>query len=243
MKILATKVQFVNSQYIRLTALVFVLLLCATAPRYARAAEIADLVIQNFHIIEAGASADTETETASLKVTDNKLVLVSKDAIPTDDDAKTYDAAGGYLLGNLVVGEVPNFIILTRNPAVHMDVLLDTKPHISFAVDKGELARNSLVQIHETPGGDSVRRRPLYHAVHGREGHGSRAGARASRDAGATHLTLNAPDSEIGSERRAALSRAESPNPRPPRAATRRRALQAPAVTHPPPGSSGSAVG
>ena len=98
-----------------------------------------NIVINNVNI----ATDVAEDVPVSLLIRNNKLELVSKDQIPVPDGWVVLDAVGGYLMGSLVLGEPPSFIILDTDPRVDMEVLIDTKRHTLYAVYKGELRKNT----------------------------------------------------------------------------------------------------
>jgi len=100
-----------------------------------------NVVIRNVYV----AAADAEHVAINILIRDNKLELASKDAIPTPDGFVALDANGGYLIGNLKLGEAPSFIILDGDPREDFDVLLDTETHAVFAVHQGALRKNSLL--------------------------------------------------------------------------------------------------
>ena len=99
-----------------------------------------NLVLENFYI----ATADAEEVPISLVIRDNKLALLSKDEIPIPDDFVSFDANGGYLVGNLALGEPPSFMILDRDPRLDFEVLLDVESHAVFVLHEGELRKNIL---------------------------------------------------------------------------------------------------
>lgn len=133
---------------------VTVLLFAVTLAERANGEAIPDLIIRNVHII--GTGSQTEHTLANLQIADNKIRLVSKDTIPAKDDIKVLDAENGYLLGKLGVGSVPKFMILSDDPTADLNVLLDTKQFLLFAVDDGELVVNKLQQVRVEPDSPST---------------------------------------------------------------------------------------
>jgi len=111
----------------------------------ASAAEVRDLIVHNVHIVRP--DDNTGTDLASLRISDGHLDLVSADQIVAEDDSQVLDANEGYLLGKLVVGEPPTFMILNKDPVADLKVLLDTKSYVVFAVDGGQLLKNELQAI------------------------------------------------------------------------------------------------
>ncbi len=89
--------------------------------------------------------AGNENAPVNLLIRDNMLELVSKDKIPVPDGAVALDATGTFLIGNLALGEPPDFIILDADPRADLEVLIDTKARTVFAVHDGELRTNNLL--------------------------------------------------------------------------------------------------
>ena len=114
-------------------------------PPPVNAAEVPDLVIQNVYVIKP--DRQTGADLASLRIRDGVLDLVSKDQIVAEDEVRTLDADKGFLLGYLPVGAPPNFMILNKDPVADLNVLLDTKPHVVFAIDNGDLVINELQDV------------------------------------------------------------------------------------------------
>jgi phosphate-selective porin OprO/OprP len=99
-----------------------------------------NLVIENVYI----AAESAEDAPISLLIRDNKLELLTKDDIPVPDGFVALDANGGYLVGNLVLGESPSLMILDADPRTDFEALLNHKSHSVFVIHNGELRRNSL---------------------------------------------------------------------------------------------------
>jgi len=129
--------------------LVTILIVAAVLAPRAYGAEIPDLIIRNVHII--GTGSQTEHTLANIQIVGNTIKLVSKDTIPTRDNIQVLDAENGYLLGKLSVGSAPKFMILSDDPTDDLNVLLDTKQFVRFAVADGELVVNELIQVPGEP--------------------------------------------------------------------------------------------
>jgi phosphate-selective porin OprO/OprP len=106
------------------------------------AAELQNLIIHNVRIIKTGGQSTTDL--ASLRIVNGELDLVSADQILPEEGVQVLDANEGFLLGSLIVGEAPKFIILNKNPVTDLTVLLDTKPYVVFAIDDGRVLQNKL---------------------------------------------------------------------------------------------------
>ncbi|MGI9260396.1 MAG: OprO/OprP family phosphate-selective porin, partial [Woeseiaceae bacterium] len=104
-----------------------------------------NLLIRDVYIVEGGEGA--EPALVSILIKENALELVSMDELPVEDGISAVDGRSGYLLGQLVVGETPSFLILNQNPAENFDVLLDTDFYTIFAIHDGVLRRNNLFAL------------------------------------------------------------------------------------------------
>jgi len=106
-----------------------------------------NVLIRNVHLIAAEAKA--EELLVNILIRDNKLEVVSKDPIPVEEAANAIDGREGFVLGNLVVGETPNLIILNQDPRENFEVLLDTSFFTVFAIHNGQLVSNNLFELSE----------------------------------------------------------------------------------------------
>jgi phosphate-selective porin OprO/OprP len=117
-----------------------------------------NVLIRKVNLIEPGKGG--ETVIVNILILDNILKLVSEDEIVVPEGVVPVNAANGYLLGDMVIGAAPKFVILDSNPGTDFDVLMDTDSHIVFAVNNGELVRNNLFEDFEaiTAADDEARR-------------------------------------------------------------------------------------
>ncbi|MCP4898468.1 MAG: hypothetical protein GY906_15950 [bacterium] len=92
----------------------------------------------------------TEDVIVNLLIEAGMLQIVSKDEISSDGIDLVVDAEGGTLIGELVLTERPSFLILDQDPRQDFSVLLDTKEHIHFAVENGEVIENHLAAAVES---------------------------------------------------------------------------------------------
>ena len=121
--------------------LLLVMILVGLTPRSgAQEIDPQNIVIENAYI----ALADAEDVPINLLIRDNELELISKDEIPIPDNFVALDANGGYLIGNLALGESPSFMILDGDPRIDFELLLDINSHAVFVLHDGELRKNSL---------------------------------------------------------------------------------------------------
>jgi len=131
----------VSRIFLRRLCLILVLLF-STGVVHAQFVDPQNVLIQNVYLADGG--KDAEAVLVNILIENNKLEIVSKDAIPADNAVVIVDARNGFLLGNLEIGKTPSFIILEEDPRADVEVLLDTKAYTIFAVHDGRLLRNSL---------------------------------------------------------------------------------------------------
>jgi phosphate-selective porin OprO/OprP len=101
-----------------------------------------NVLIRNVHLVEGGEA--TKDVLVSVLIKDNKLEIVTKDPVPLEEGGTAVDARGGYLFGQLKIGDTPSFIILDQDPRDDFNVLLNTSRYTIFAVHNGQLFRNNL---------------------------------------------------------------------------------------------------
>ncbi len=127
-------------------------LLLTILPVHISLAQIIDpqnVLIQNVYIISAESKEDDAP--VNILVRENKLEIITRDDVSLEDGTVAVDGEGGFLLGTLKVGETPSFIILDEDPTKNFDVLVDSGSHVVFAVNNGELVRNSLLEAQKDP--------------------------------------------------------------------------------------------
>jgi phosphate-selective porin OprO/OprP len=106
------------------------------------------ILIENVRLIDNDAEQDP---IVNILIRNNKLDLVTPDAVPIAEFTLKVDAKGGHLLGALELGKEPSFLILDADPRKEFDVLLDTKTHVNFAVEDGQIVRNRLLATAAAP--------------------------------------------------------------------------------------------
>lgn len=100
------------------------------------------VLIRNVYLIGiAGAENDI---LVNLLVVDGELKVVSKDPIPVTDTRISVDAQNGFLMGNLLIGDRPSFLILDKNPREDYEIYMNTEAYLLFAMEKGVIVRNNL---------------------------------------------------------------------------------------------------
>ena len=100
------------------------------------------LLLRNAMIMDP--AGETTSVNVSLLVTGGILELVTADDIDRPEGVRSYDAAKGFVLGALNLGEPASFMILNGDPRKDVSLILDTKQYSDFAVYKGDVVRNSL---------------------------------------------------------------------------------------------------
>jgi phosphate-selective porin OprO/OprP len=115
------------------------------------------VIVQNVRL--AGRKAPKQDASVNLLIVGGRLSVVTKDDLVVHADDAAVDASGGFLLGQLVLGTPPSFLILDRDPRVDFEVLLDTEPHVRFAVQEGVIVKNELAEAELSPPGTRPRPR------------------------------------------------------------------------------------
>ena len=126
----------------KILLLTFLLLAVSTVAMVAHAANAERIVIVNVQLI--GRSASSQDVSVNLLIIDGKLTIVTKDELVIKPGDVAVDSKAGFLLGQLVLGVRPSFVILNRDPREDYGVLLDTGAYVSFAVQDGVIVKNEL---------------------------------------------------------------------------------------------------
>lgn len=107
-------------------------------------AEPADILLRNVMLVDPAGNA--EDRAVNILIRAGKLEVITEDKISRDEAERVYDANGGFVFGRLEVGQAPNLMILSQDPRVQFEVLLDTRTYASFAMHDGEVVRNRLLE-------------------------------------------------------------------------------------------------
>jgi phosphate-selective porin OprO/OprP len=116
------------------------LIMCACP--FAAAAEPSKILIRNVRLIDR--DGHTEDLTVSILIKDGKLNVITTDQVDPEEGMSDLDARDGVVMGDLDVGSPANFLIVDENPLEDVEVLLDTKTHVVFAIRQGLVVRNTL---------------------------------------------------------------------------------------------------
>jgi phosphate-selective porin OprO/OprP len=133
----------------RLLAAALSLLTIESTSVFAQIIDPQNVLIQNVHIV-GGESAEKDKAPVSVLIRNNRLEIITQDDVALEDGTVTVDGDGGFVVGTLVVGEIPSFVIFDEDPAVNFEVFVDSGLHVVFAVNNGNLVRNSLFEIQKS---------------------------------------------------------------------------------------------
>jgi len=121
------------------------LFLLLATPAMAQLFGAEDVLLRNVTLIDpAGKSED---RVVNILVREHKLEVVTEDKISRKEADLVVNANGGFLVGSLKIGELPNFIIFREDPRENFQVMLDTKNYSSFAVHDGVVVKNVLLEV------------------------------------------------------------------------------------------------
>lgn len=109
------------------------------------AAEPNKLLVQNVRLVDR--HGRTKDQIVSILIKETKLYIVTTDEIDLEEGMIGYDAQGGVVMGNLDIGQPANFLIVDQDPREDIEVLLDTKTHVVFAIRDGIIVRNTLPDV------------------------------------------------------------------------------------------------
>lgn len=124
----------------------FAAVLCGSAV-FAQVIDPQNILIRNVYLVVQDPAEDRVL--VNILIRGNQLEIVTQDDIPAKDVAMAVDGREGYVLGNLVVGETPSFIILNQDPTENFEVVMDTSFFTVFAVHNGVLVANNLFEVDE----------------------------------------------------------------------------------------------
>ena len=117
----------------------------------------AGLLITDVTLINQHATNDEVL--VNILIRDNKLDIVTEDTIPADRAEVILDAEGEILLGDLKLGEKPDFLILAGDPRDNFELLINAGEHARLLVRDGDIVSSELVanaQTHAAPENDKV---------------------------------------------------------------------------------------
>jgi imidazolonepropionase-like amidohydrolase len=138
-----------NPKLIRRALIAMLLLTAWAVDSIAQTADAERIVVMNVQLI--GRAAASEDVRVNLLIVGGKLVVVTKDELVIQPGDVAVDASAGFLLGQLVLGARPRFVILDRDPREDFDVLLNTEAHVRFAIRGGVIVKNELPATPPSP--------------------------------------------------------------------------------------------
>ena len=96
-------------------------------------------------------AGNTEDKVVNILLRDNTLDVVTEDKLSSDDADMVVNAKQGILLGKLVLGEKPSFMVFSEDPRENFEVMMDTFTYSLFVVHDGVVVKNALfdVVVHE----------------------------------------------------------------------------------------------
>ena len=92
------------------------------------------LLIKNANLI-----GRTDDLRVNLLIIGGKLTVVTKDDVWLGSSIPALDAENGFLMGKLVIGAAPSFIILSDNPRENFEVILNSAKYVIFAMNYGHI--------------------------------------------------------------------------------------------------------
>jgi len=90
---------------------------------------------------------DRKTTVVNILIKNGLLELISQDDLNDESVTQVIDAQQGVLLGTLVPGNAPDFLVLSKNPHKDFSVLLDTKKYAVLAVHAGKVVKNTIKTV------------------------------------------------------------------------------------------------
>jgi phosphate-selective porin OprO/OprP len=121
------------------------LLVLTAAPGVVGAAEPESILIRNVRLIDR--TGQTEDRRVNLLIKETKLHIVTTDEIELEDGLIGCDAQNGIVMGVLDIGQPASFLIVDQDPREDIEVLLDTRTHVVFAIRQGTIFRNTLPRV------------------------------------------------------------------------------------------------
>ena len=127
-----------------LIVFISIILACLILPANSSDAD-KPLVIRN---VTFAAELEGQPDTiANILIYNYKLVLITKDRPPMNDETRIIDAQNAFLLGNIEIGKTPTFLLFSEDPRVSKYVLTDTKSTAKMVIYNGVLVSNKFPTI------------------------------------------------------------------------------------------------
>ena len=133
-----------NKQLYSLVTLFAALLICSTLVD-AQVLGTQDTLVRNVKLTDP--AGKVEDKVVNILIIEAKLEVVTEDKISRDEADQVVNANGGFIVGNLEIGESPSFMIFNEDPRQNFEVMLDTKTYSNFAVHDGIVIKNHLMGV------------------------------------------------------------------------------------------------
>jgi phosphate-selective porin OprO/OprP len=125
--------------------LILIWIVLIVASLLTSAQEAGKILIRNARLIDR--DGQTEDHNVSILIKETKLFIVTMDEVDLEEGMTAYDAGNGVLLGTLDIGKQASFLIVDKDPSEEIEVLLDTKKHVTFAIRQGVIKVNHLLDV------------------------------------------------------------------------------------------------
>jgi phosphate-selective porin OprO/OprP len=142
-----------------LASLLLLTSVSAPAADAADAAAAERIVIEDVHMI--GRADPSKDLRVSVLIVGGELEMLTQSDLVKRPGDMALNGNGGFLMGQLALGERPSFVIIDRDPREHFEVLLDTEAHVRFAMHEGAIVKNELPEAAPSPPGATERRVPV----------------------------------------------------------------------------------
>jgi len=115
------------------------------------------IVITNVRL--PGRDSSTQDVPVNLLIVGGELAVVTRDDLVILEDDTAVDAGARVVMGQLVLGSRPSFVILEGDPRENFEVLLDTEEYVLFAIRDGVIVKDELPKAAVSPPGSTPKRR------------------------------------------------------------------------------------
>lgn len=119
-------------------------LLAALACPLVASDEVPRILIESVSLIDR--EQDAEDVVVSILIVDGKLDTVTRDSIEALATDRVVKAQGRFLLGTLALAEPASFVILSADPRENIQLLMDSRRYVRFAMENGVVIRDELTQ-------------------------------------------------------------------------------------------------
>ena len=114
-------------------------------PAYAQTIGPESVLIRNVTLFDPNGAV--EDKVVNILLRENKLDIITQDKISRDEADMLVNAKQGILLGKLVIGEKPSFLIFEEDPRENFKIMRDTFTYSVFVVEDGVVVKNRLFGV------------------------------------------------------------------------------------------------